>query len=61
MDSSMSSSSPVGDVAFSQYKLHLRKLAVLRMCSQLSQVYSVIKIERLQALVPFMKISEIET
>lgn len=58
--SAMSAASPVTEVQLTQYKDQLRKLAVIRMCEQLSQVYSVIKIEKLRSMVPFMDFAQVE-
>jgi len=60
MPSAMSAASPVSVIVLGRFKEHLQKLAVLRMCEQLSQVYSVMKIEKLSALVPFMEFSKVE-
>mmetsp|Transcript_33886 Transcript_33886/g.95996 ORF Transcript_33886/g.95996 Transcript_33886/m.95996 type:complete len:1014 (-) Transcript_33886:241-3282(-) len=60
MPSAMSAASPVPAIVLSQYKEQLSKLAVLRMCEQLSQVYSVIKIEKLAAMVPFVSFAQVE-
>lgn len=60
VSSAMSAASPISEVALGHYKEHLRKLAVLRMCDQLSQVYSVIKIEKLASLVPFVELAKVE-
>jgi len=59
-NTAMSTSSPITEVTLSFYQEQLRKQAVLRMCEQLSQVYSVIKIEKLASLVPFVELAKVE-
>ena len=52
--------SPVVDVSLEQYTASLQQVAVLRLLQQLSQVYSVMRVESLQALVPFMGFGDME-
>ena len=52
--------SPVVDVGLEQYTASLQQVAVLRLLQQLSQVYSVMRVDSLEALVPFMGFSDVE-
>eukprot|EP00891_Asterochloris_glomerata_P003711 jgi/Astpho2/3711/Aster-04897 len=56
----MSGASPVVDVGLEQYTASLQQVAVLRLLQQLSQVYSVMRVDSLEALVPFMGFSDVE-
>ncbi|KAK9813797.1 hypothetical protein WJX73_010183 [Symbiochloris irregularis] len=60
MGASLSSASPVGAVDPSQFCKPLQQVAVVRLMQQLSQVYSLMTIPALQALVPFMSFAEVE-
>lgn len=48
------------DVGLEQYTASLQQVAVLRLLQQLSQVYSVMRVDSLEALVPFMGFSDVE-
>ena len=48
------------DVGLEQYAASLQQVAVLRLLQQLSQVYSVMRVDSLEALVPFMGFSDVE-
>ncbi|KAK9833458.1 hypothetical protein WJX81_007146 [Elliptochloris bilobata] len=56
----LSPASPVPDAALGQYKRALQQVAVLRLLQQLSQVYSVMRVASLAALVPFFSFGEVE-
>ncbi|KAK9824579.1 hypothetical protein WJX72_011465 [[Myrmecia] bisecta] len=56
----MSGASPVQDAGLGQYKKSLQQVAVVRLLQQLGQVYSVMKVSALAALVPFLSFAEVE-
>lgn len=51
---------PVPTIDFAQHVSQLRSVAVLKMMRQLSSVYSVMRIDKLGQLVPFMSFPEVE-
>ncbi|CAL8465076.1 g4611 [Coccomyxa elongata] len=60
LDTPLSAASPVQEASLTQYKHALQQVAVLRVLRQLSEVYSVMTISSLAALIPFMGFSEVE-
>ncbi|KAK9917232.1 hypothetical protein WJX75_002153 [Coccomyxa subellipsoidea] len=60
LDAPLSAASPVQEANLTQYKHALQQVAVLRVLRQLSEVYSVMNISSLAALIPFMGFSEVE-
>ncbi|KAG2498414.1 hypothetical protein HYH03_003672 [Edaphochlamys debaryana] len=56
----LSSAAPVRQVALDKYTSTLKQTAVLRLLKQLSEVYSVMRIDELGALVPFYSFAEVE-
>eukprot|EP00198_Chlamydomonas_reinhardtii_P004079 XP_001693415.1 eukaryotic initiation factor [Chlamydomonas reinhardtii] len=58
--SQLSGSAPVRSVALDKYVPALKQAAVLRLLKQLSEVYSVMRISELAALVPFYTFAEVE-
>ena len=56
----LGSGAPVPTIDFAQHVSQLRSVAVLKMMRQLSSVYSVMRIDKLSQLVPFMSFPEVE-
>lgn len=56
----LSATAPVRTVALDKYVPALKQAAVLRLLKQLSEVYSVMRISELAALVPFYTFAEVE-
>ncbi|GLC73813.1 hypothetical protein PLESTF_001423800 [Pleodorina starrii] len=56
----LSSAAPVRTVALDKYVPALKQAAVLRLLKQLSEVYSVMRISELAAMVPFFTFAEVE-
>ncbi len=56
----LSGAAPVRNVALDKYAPALKQAAVLRLLRQLSEVYSVMRITELAALVPFYSFAEVE-
>lgn len=56
----LSAAAPVRMVALDKYVPALKQAAVLRLLKQLSEVYNVMRISELAALVPFYTFAEVE-
>ena len=56
----LSAASPVATIDHAQHLSHLKAVAVLKMVRQLSSAYSVMRMDRLAELIPFLSFSEVE-
>jgi translation initiation factor 3 subunit A len=57
----LSASAPVATIDHHQHLAHLKSVAVLKMMRQLAGAYSVMRMDAVAALIPFMTFSEVET